>query len=111
MSKILILISMFVSASAFAGIGPVEYGVEALVAANLMRQPGVNKCLNQFERGGAIAYVLEITEVNTADEQKFLLSGTSISGDILMGSWEVTVNVEQLEEETRYTCTIDKNEE
>ena len=91
--------------------------VTAELAARLVRQAGVEKCLAVVEnnRRGAAEFE-SILELGTKSDSsssttKFKLKGYNVSGDIMSGSWEITVTERSAEEGRTSTCVIDKNEE
>ena len=91
--------------------------VSAEKAASLVRQPGVEKCLSVLEnkvRGLAqFESILSLGTVTgeSSSTTKYKLTGYNLSGDIMMGSWEIIVTEKSAEEGQTSECTITKNEE
>ncbi len=91
--------------------------VDVLTAANMARQPGVEKCLSVVEnnvkgvaRFNAITQVsMKLGEASTTSVYK--LEGYNLFGDIMAGSWEISVEVYSAEEGQTYTCKVVKNQE
>ncbi len=89
--------------------------VDALTAATMVRQPGVEKCLSVVENNlKGVAQFNAITEVSMKSGEAsttsvYKLEGSNLYGDIMAGSWEISVEVYSAEEGQRYTCNVVKN--
>ncbi len=113
MKTIAIFISILMSSSlSFAGDT-----VDAATAATMVRQEGVEKCLSVVENNQTgVAQFDAITLVSTTLGEGFStsiykLEGSNLYGDIMAGSWEISVEVNSSEVGQMYSCQIIKNEE
>lgn len=85
-------------------------------AAFLVRQSGVQKCLDAVESYKGSAYFHKITSLGTKSGKeisttKFKLEGSNLTGDIMAGSWEILVTETSQELGPSYDCKVVKNEE
>jgi hypothetical protein len=89
--------------------------VDAVSAASMVRQPGVEKCLSIVENNQkGVAQFNAITEVSmklgeASSTTVYKLEGSNLYGDIMAGFWEISVEVYSAEEGQIYTCKVVKN--
>ena len=110
MSKIIGIVCFLASLASFT-IGPIDFGAEALIASNLVRQPGVKVCLDQFEGRGGRAQILSMTRVSNADGLFYFLEGVTEMGGVSVGPWEIKVvdNGADDQGQTNYLCEVTSN--